>query len=360
MLSMKKKIGFTFCFSALVTISMSLPAAAQSTINIDFDNPAGNSFGSASNPYIGDGVVPGGTNVWNQVSGGANGGPTILNSVGNPAGISVALSRAPLRTDMPDFDSGGGIQTFGRTIDSDDPPNTVFDTNAGLFRDWAFANNNIGGDVVIATRIAGLSPGDYDFYLYAAEYSGGGATRPGNLDITYGTSATASASFNQFSSNTALIENSTANSLGLVDGGNYVKMSATINSTESFFIFGDFDVAGQAASLNGLQIVQLTAGPPACDVNLNGVCNSTDFATIRDSLFQFDGDATRADGDLNGDGMVNFADYRTFKDFPGRVVGFDSPSGLASAAGVPEPGSLALLGICSVLLMNAGSRRRHR
>jgi glucose/arabinose dehydrogenase len=76
----------------------------------------------------------------------------------------------------------------------------------------------------------------------------------------------------------------------------------------------------------------------ACDINGNGVCNSTDMRIISENMFKPGGFEA---GDLNNDGTVDFGDYRIFKDDPNRVVGFD-PSDVTDSQ-VPEPASALLL-----------------
>jgi hypothetical protein len=93
-----------------------------------------------------------------------------------------------------------------------------------------------------------------------------------------------------------------------------------------------------------------------CDFNDNGTCNSTDFQTLSDHMFL---PGTFVDGDIDDSGIVDFADYRLFKDHPARVIGFDEEgAGAGASAIVPEPASLLLSGIavlciCSLFLKRA-------
>jgi hypothetical protein len=81
------------------------------------------------------------------------------------------------------------------------------------------------------------------------------------------------------------------------------------------------------------------------DADCNGNVNLTDFAAIRDHFRQTV--ANRAEGDLNGDGKVDFTDFREWKsNYAGPFAGFGS---------IPEPMSAVLLGIAAAL---ACGRRR--
>ena len=77
-----------------------------------------------------------------------------------------------------------------------------------------------------------------------------------------------------------------------------------------------------------------------CDVNGNGVCNSTDVNIISQNMF-LPGDF--AHGDLDRNGVVNFADFQLFKSHPARVVGFDAPG--EGGVTIPEPATLLLMGV---------------
>lgn len=87
------------------------------------------------------------------------------------------------------------------------------------------------------------------------------------------------------------------------------------------------------------------------DVNSDGVTNAVDYGIIRDHFHQ---SATeRADGDLNRDGIVDFLDFRRWKNDPNRT---SSVEGIGS---VPEP-SCAVFAVLAVLIGYAPSRRKFK
>ena len=97
------------------------------------------------------------------------------------------------------------------------------------------------------------------------------------------------------------------------------------------------------------------------DTNLDGIVNSTDAITMaRNYGLQTGG--TWAAGDFNGDGKINAADANLLQQYYSRSVNINpavptfSPSE-ASAAAVPEPSTLGIVGIG---LSGLGLRRRRR
>jgi hypothetical protein len=81
------------------------------------------------------------------------------------------------------------------------------------------------------------------------------------------------------------------------------------------------------------------------DVDCNGNVNLTDFAAIRDNFRLSVGG--RGDGDLSGDGIVDFSDFREWKsNYTGPFAGFNA---------VPEPTSVVLLGVAAGIV--CGRRR---
>ena len=83
------------------------------------------------------------------------------------------------------------------------------------------------------------------------------------------------------------------------------------------------------------------------DVNRNGVVDTIDLGIIRSNFNN--PSVTRDDGDLTGDGVVDFTDFRVWKDAAG------APATSLSFLSVPEPTSLLLIAGFSIAL---ASRRR--
>lgn len=103
-----------------------------------------------------------------------------------------------------------------------------------------------------------------------------------------------------------------------------------------------FDLNADGA-INELDLVQLIthsgfADTTLTDFDLDGDTDSDDATAIFDNVGTTSG-ALFTDGDSDLDGDVDFADYMNY------LRGFTGPGVLASAAVVPEPTSLALLGL---------------
>lgn len=125
--------------------------------------------------------------------------------------------------------------------------------------------------------------------------------------------------------------------------------------------FGDIDdVQIYNDALIASQIQYLftnVVGPPppvaACDVDLANGCTLADLQIIADHFFT--NVADRSLGDLNSDGVVNFGDYRIWKDASGSGATLESLLGQ-----VPEPGTLLLLAFVLPWLCGRRSRDASR
>jgi hypothetical protein len=86
------------------------------------------------------------------------------------------------------------------------------------------------------------------------------------------------------------------------------------------------------APLNALEVVCLFCGTAVRgDVNGDGVADNLDFDIIRMNFF--DSAVTKEDGDLNRDGIVNWSDFREWKNAvaaPGSSSAVPEPAGLVS------------------------------
>jgi hypothetical protein len=102
------------------------------------------------------------------------------------------------------------------------------------------------------------------------------------------------------------------------------------------------------------------AGLPAPvigDVNGNGVTDINDYTVIRNN---FNKPGNKSQGDLTGDGVVSFPDFRFWKNYRTDVgVGSDAELLAGLGQGVPEPGSM-LLGLLGSVVLGAAGRRGNR
>ena len=92
------------------------------------------------------------------------------------------------------------------------------------------------------------------------------------------------------------------------------------------------------------------------DANDDGVVNAADFATLS-SNFGKSG-AGWAGGDFNNDGVVDFADFAALSNnFGGTIGASDIALGEGAPSGVPEPATLAPLGVAATMMLRRrGSR----
>jgi hypothetical protein len=98
----------------------------------------------------------------------------------------------------------------------------------------------------------------------------------------------------------------------------------------------------------------------AGDANNNGVVDINDYNVIRNNFLGTN--KTRATGDVNFDTVVNFADFRTWKNnrTAGAAGGAMTDGELLAGLGIPEPSSIALFTLGALAWLGIGRRRAVR
>jgi hypothetical protein len=133
----------------------------------------------------------------------------------------------------------------------------------------------------------------------------------------------------------------------------------TPDITTSSEIAGQFDLTptGQQMFLNAVNYTAGLGFVVPGDVNRNGVTDINDYNIIRDNFLATN--RTRAQGDLIDDNVVNFADFRYWKNNrTAGAAGSDiGDAELLAGLGVPEPGSLALVMLGAVAWFSTSRRR---
>ena len=110
---------------------------------------------------------------------------------------------------------------------------------------------------------------------------------------------------------------------------------------------GELWNGGTGAALGDL--IDPNTAPVPGDVDGDRVVDNDDFDIIRGNFLL--SATTREEGDLNRDGLVEFADFRIWKN--------NVPVGVGSAASIPEPGTL-ILAECALLCCIGRLSRRYR
>lgn len=338
-----------YTLAAVLSLALvASPAIATTVINIDFGLQGDHPGGVVSAPYTGAGAAfdPTGGTTWNSVivvDNNAFQGPpgefgwwtadvtktNLLNSQGVATSIGVTLTADP----------ANGTGAFG--ILQGSPNLGAVATNAvDLMRDYV-----IGFNVPQKVELTGFAPNtQMDLYLYGAGDTSNRDTQFTVVDVNGSHSATTTGTISGDGNNPV--------SHTLTLGGDYVVLPAVVADATGKVTISYFHGAGSnEAPFNGLQAV---FGVLAGDVNGDNLVNMADYQLIR-SNFQLT-NATRASGDLTGpqggnvgDGVVDFYDFAQWQQhFPTAV-----PLGL----NVPEPGS-AILGLSAVGALACFRRRR--
>jgi hypothetical protein len=125
-------------------------------------------------------------------------------------------------------------------------------------------------------------------------------------------------------------------------------------------IAGQYDLTptGQQMFLNAVNYTAGLGFVVPGDVNRNGVTDINDYNIIRNNFLQTG--RTRAQGDLIGDGTVNFADFRYWKDnrTAGSAGSAMTDAELLAGLGIPEPTSAALAILGAIACLSVGRRRK--
>jgi hypothetical protein len=154
------------------------------------------------------------------------------------------------------------------------------------------------------------------------------------------------------------IEYSNNDGVGLFGLLRHTSVAAT---SEDYYLTGRYLTETGGGNVNrdtGLALAG-TIGNPGTpgDVDGNGVVDLVDFDPIRDNFRKMV--ATRAEGDLTRDGIVNFSDFHEWKGaylgMGGSLAGVD----LGILANIPEPASLALA-LLAVACASQSMRLRRR
>jgi len=142
------------------------------------------------------------------------------------------------------------------------------------------------------------------------------------------------------------------------------------DTVRSLFFNGISQVVGTWGSLastatnksnffTGTGVLNITTFVPSVligDYNNDGVVDAADYATWRDNL----GGATLINRDSANTGAVSMADYISWLTHFGNTSGPGSGAGIASGGAVPEPESIALASLGVVGLMGVARRGKGR
>jgi hypothetical protein len=264
---------------------------------------------------------------WNNLEGQAgSSGPLVydVDGVSNPSAASVTWAsnntwRSTTGNNM--FPAGPNRKLMAGYLDT-------LDTAAGAAM---VTVNNID---------AALRTPTYDVYVYFLGDSG--ANRGGAYTLTPGGGGTPIVKYGSTLANPTTHVEDPGTDIDLSLDGTYLKFTG-LNAT-SFTLTGDASLTtpnGFRAPINAVQIVSFVK--PG-DVNRDGNVNLTDFHIIRGNLFKTG--QSRAQGDLIGNGIVDFADYREWKN--------NVPAGLAASAeffgAIPEPSAAMMFAIYGALV----------
>jgi hypothetical protein len=326
-----RKLRQWLIVSSIVFVMSTTASAQRLGLNLAANDPDP----ASSSLLPGDiaGVVPQGN--WNNLEGntGSNASPLFYeNAMGLPVESTVSVSWSGPNTwrstaNNAFTDPGDLIMTTGY-LDSND-------TSAGR------------SEITVSNIDAALRTPSYDVYVYFV------SDDPGNRGGGYTLTPAGGSPVVKYGSTLAApdmhVEDPGTDIDNSIDG-TYLRFPGITG--DSFTLTGDASLTtpnGFRAPMSGVQIVKSTLIPG--DVNGDGQVNINDFHIIRGNLFKTG--QTRPQGDLVSDGIVDFADFREWKQ--------NAPAGLAASASlagsIPEPATGLLLAIGGALAALASRRR---
>lgn len=306
-------VGGTYFWGPGATINANINSAAFAPIKVQTDLSI---QGGTLNVNFTDGFVPTTSNSWTLFDAAARAGAvTNVNGNGLAPGTRLALN----------YGAGG---TLGQvvTIDVDSTLNLKVDQSTGVIT----LENPAAG--ATAMNIDGYIIRSASNTLLPASFTGVGS--PGWLP---GTAPSQSAKF--------ISETNFSGSLSVAQGGSY-PLGAIFANGGTQDISLEFHLATGETLMGTVQYI----GTPsfAADFNSNGFVDGADLALWKIGYGKAAG-AVKSDGDFNLDGRVDGADFLGWQ----RQFG----SGTPPVAAIPEPGSLILAAMSSLVIVAARQRR---
>jgi hypothetical protein len=136
----------------------------------------------------------------------------------------------------------------------------------------------------------------------------------------------------------------------MVGGISTVQLGAIFNTTGERDLVFQFLQPGQATPMTGVVIYESFGN---ADFDSDGDVDGQDFLRLQRNLGATGASATLANGNANGDTVINAADLQILREQFGNVR---PAAAVGAASAVPEPSACALL--CVAVVLTGGARRR--